>query len=494
MLFLIIPIFNFFLQSYPRFFNKLFGVDVWTRLLEIDHVRKNKHRIPNKKLSGQFLVEGYFDYPPLFPYVLSFIPKKTLLQIQGFIAPAIDSLQVILVYFVAYYLTGNEWLALTAQVFYMATPMIAIENSYLTPRSLGYLNFSLATISLLFFMYTNQYSWLLAGIFFTTTLFIVHRFAVQSFVLITLFFTFYLNTPMFIQVLLIGFVLALIITKGYYLRVLKGHFYNIYFWVTNLDYRFAHQIRGIPKKNAKTDFVGKIYILLSAFSPIAIFGLNSWALSAFALFGLSYFQMISAPPIFYTMSAWIIFFYIFGVIVLKIKYLMPIGEGQRYMEMVTVPSSILSAYIVFSFLNSPFRMFVIVIAIAMVVVNLAVIIFIQIKGVIKDRNRSVTSNLFEVFTYINKMKNPPRILCIPHQNTTMTMYHTKAQVFVNADNPGLMEVTDVFPVMKYPVSEIAKKYNLTHALIKEGFITLKELGISKNNIVCKSGDVYFVSL
>tara|TARA_Y100000310_G_C20187672_1_gene581057 strand:+ start:37 stop:474 length:438 start_codon:yes stop_codon:yes gene_type:complete len=130
----------------------------------------------------------------------------------------------------------------------------------------------------------------------------------------------------------------------------------------------------------------------------------------------------------------------------------------------------------------------------LLLLNLTVIIFFQIKGVIKDRNRSITDDLFNVFVFINKMKKKPRIICVPHQNTTMTVFHTKAQVFVNADNPGLLKIQEVYPRLRKPLAELAKKYNLTHALVKESFATLKELKLSQKNVIFESGDVKLVSL
>ncbi len=491
---LIIPLLSFILQSYPRLFNKLFGVDVWTRLLETDHIRKNNHRIPTKILGGQFLIEGYFDYPPIFPTILSFIPRTKLLHIQGIIAPFIDSLQVIFVFYLAYYLTGNQLLALTAQVMYMLTPMIAIENSYLTPRSLGYFNFSLAVVPLLLFVFQGNILFYILGVLFTSLLFLTHRFAIQSFLFIAIFFTFLLNTGVFMQSFLLGFAIAMLATRGYYIRVLKGHMFNIYFWIKNLDYRFAHQIRGVIKKNTKTDFVNKIYTFLSVFSPVAIFGLNPWALSGFGVLLSFQAGWLHQNPLYQAMSAWIIFFYVLGVVVLKTKKLMPIGEGQRYMEMATVPSSILSSYLLFELLKSPFSLLIKVLFVLLLLLNLSVILFIQIKGVIKDKNRSITSDLEKVFSFINKQNTRPRIVCIPHQNTTMTIYHTKAQVFVNADNPGLMRVQEVYPILTVPINELARKYDLTHALVKESFATLKELGLSQKKVVYESGDVKLVSL
>ena len=94
---LIVPVFSYIFQVYPRFINRYFGVDVWSRMLEADHIRKNGHKIPMGKISDGYIIEGYLDYPPALPWLLSFISKKNLLSLQGFISPLFDVLQNILV-------------------------------------------------------------------------------------------------------------------------------------------------------------------------------------------------------------------------------------------------------------------------------------------------------------------------------------------------------------------------------------------------------------
>lgn len=490
---LIIPFLSFLLQSYPRFFNKFFGVDVWTRLIEIDLVRKNDHRIPKKKINNQFIIDGYFDYPPLFPFIFSFFPKKSLLKYQGFISPLIDSLQVVLVFFIAYFLTNNPWLSITSQLIYLLTPMIAIENSYFTPRSFGYLLFSAAVIFFIFFFYQPTVLNFSIGIILTTLVFLSHRFATQSLVFLAIFLTFYFKSPVFILEILSGFLFAVFLTRGYYLRVLRGHFSNIYFWFLNRDKRFTHPIRGNVKTKNK-DFVSRIYSLLSVFSPIALFGLNFWMLSGFIVFILSYLNMLDVPLIFQTFTAWILFFYVLAVITLRFKYFLCIGEGQRYLEMIAVPSAILSSYLVFEFLKTPYGPYILGLFIFFLMFNLAIIVFTQLKGIIKDKDKSLTADWNKIFIYINKMKTIPRIVCFPHQNTTMTMYHTKAKILVNADNPQLMIMGDFYPVLKVSVKALAEKYKLTHALVNESFATLAELKLDSKNIVFSSGTIKLVKL
>ncbi|MBI5123532.1 hypothetical protein HZA75_06765 [Candidatus Roizmanbacteria bacterium] len=490
----VIPLFSFFLQTYPRFFNKYFGVDVWTRLLEIDHVKRARHKIPGKITKG-FLIEGYFDYPIIFPWLFSFVPKKRLLKIQGFVSPFFDMLQNILVFFIAYQLTSNFQISIISQLIYSLIPMIPIENSYMTPRSMGYLGFTLSLMPLLFFQSTNNLLFLCLGFFFTCLLFIIHRFALQSLIFASIFLTFYDKSLLYILNLVLAFITITILTKGYYLRVAKGHFYNIYFWVKNYKFRFAHQIYG-NQEEKKLDWVGKIYKLLSVFSPIFLFGINLWMLSGFVfLFLLNQPNVISLPknPIFIKFSVLIIFFYFSGAVILKIKRLIPIGEGQRYSEMTTVPTAILSSILFFAFYTK-FGFIALIIFIILCMINLILILMIQINGVIKDKNRSITKELFEAFTFINKLKGTPRIICIPHQNTTMTAYHTKADILVNADNPGLMKIQDVYPILKKNIEEIKKEYKLDYLLLRETFVPLKALKIKNPKIIFKSGDVLLIKL
>src|SRR3989344_2202338 len=460
---IVIPIILFLFESYPRFFNQYFGVDVWTRLAEIDHVRKNHHRVP-KKIKKGFIIEGYFDYPPLFPLILSFIPKRTLEKTQGFIAPFFDSIHCLVIFLIAYQLTNRIDIALVSQLIYLFTPLVILENSYLTPRSFGYLNFTLALYPLLLYMASPKIIYLIVGVIFSVLIFLTHRFATQSFLLAVIFFSLIEKTFFYTAIFLFAGLCATILTKGYYLKVLKGHWYNIFFWIKNYKYRFANQIKGTAAKTPR-DIIGKMYYILGTFSPLTLIGTNIWLLSAFLfvlmrIYNIDILQIQN--PMLYKMSLWVIFFYLFAVIVLSFKQLIPIGEGQRYVEMATAPIAILSSITFFSMLKSPYSLISIIIFITIFIINLFLIIFIQRKGIINDKDRTLTNDMKNVFKFINKLQGTPRIICIPHQITTMTVYNTKADVLVNADNPGLMRVTDFYPILRKPILEIAKKYNLDY--------------------------------
>lgn len=491
---LIIPALSYIFQSYPRFFNKYFGVDVWSRMIEADYFRKNHHKVPVQKISDGFILEGYLDYPPAMPWMLSFIPRRKLLEIQGFIAPVFDIIQNYIVFLITLQLTNNLYTAVLSQIIYATIPLTVLENSYLTPRSLGYLNFTLAFYPLLLYSLVPKPPYLIFGLFFLTLLFFTHKFALQSFLFISIFLSIITRNPFYILIFLAGMALAMVISRGYYLRVLNGHISNILFWVKNYKYRFSHQVRGLtlPKKN---DLVGKIYSAMGTFPPLALIGTNLWITIPLILFAVTKFHLpVNIPsgrysltdPLMLMVYVWIVFFYIFSITVLSIKKLTPIGEGQRYMEMSLAPIAIISAIAFFVFIDSPYKNLVIVLYAAILTINLSLTIFLQLKGIIEDKNRSMTSDMDDIFRFINKLKPQPRILCIPHQITTMILYNTKAKVLVEIQAGDLRRIDDVFPVIQKPVSEIAQKYDLNILVLKKDYAQSSELKLDKKSLLLET--------
>lgn len=483
---LIIPFISYFSQSYPRFFNRYFGVDVWTRMIEADLIRTNHHKIPIKKVKKGFLIEGYFNYPPFFPWILSFFNKKQLFELQGFISPFFDSMQNFIVFLIAMQITNKLEIALFAQLIYATIPLIILENSYLTPRSLGYLNFTLSFYPLLLYSVSGNIVLVFISYVFTCLVFFTHKFATQSLFFVCIFFSLFERNPFYILYFLLSLFSVIVFSKGYYLRVLHGHIANMGFWVKNYHYRFAHQVRGLVKKRKTTDFVGQIYYILGIFTPVTLIGTNLWILVPFFFIANNIYHIVFIPydsQLLSKFAVWSTFFYIIAISVLTFKILTPIGEGQRYLEMATVPTAILASITFFSFFQTPYQDFIIFVYITIIIVNLTLTIIIQWKGIIEDRNRSLTKDMEIVFSFLNSYPEKPRILCIPHQITTMILYNTKADVLVDIEAGTLTKIDDVFPILKKSVKEIAKKYNLNLLVLKKHYTSSEELGLSKNALL-----------
>jgi hypothetical protein len=494
---LLFPIIGFLLQTYTRLFNKNFGVDVWTRLLETDHVRKAGHKMPGN-IGGQFIVEGHFDYPPVFPFLLSFFNRRTIEKYQGLVAPFFDSLNNLLVFWVAYYFTNNIFLSILAQAIYTFTPVMVLENSSLTPRSLGYLMFNLSFLSLLMTVLSSNYIFLILAFIFSTLLFLSHRFAMQSLFFISIFFTFWQHTPIYLGVFSLSLILAILVTKGYYLKVLIGHLYNIYFWIPNRDFRFAHQIRGPEKWTGKKDFVELVYFMLSKFAPLSMIATNPWIIGAILVFAVSYFPNffplgIAIPVYIFIFTIWVVVFYIIGIPILMLPQLRCIGEGYRYLEMAALPASVIASWLFFQIQATPYSLVANLFYFGIFIGNLGLIIYAH-KKIISDRNRSVTVDMQNAFNFLNKHPKVFRVLCIPHQNTTNLIYHTKHQVFVNANNAGLIPISVVYPIIKWPLTDTIEKYDLNLIFLKESFAKIKELKLKKYKEIFRSGDIVILTV
>ncbi len=183
---LVIPALAFIFETYPRILNKKFGVDIWTHLLYLKEYYK-QGGIP-RNISNGFLVPGEYDYPPIFILILSRFPFKLVEKYEFLFSPFFDSLLILFMFFMSFYLTRNSFFALLTQILYTLTPIIILENSSATPRSLGYSLFTVLFISLFLFLQTSQSPFLLISLICGTLIFLSHRFTTQGFLFFSVFF------------------------------------------------------------------------------------------------------------------------------------------------------------------------------------------------------------------------------------------------------------------------------------------------------------------
>lgn len=476
---LVAPVFAFIFEVYPRLVNRKFGVDIWTHLLYLKEYHKQK-KIPGKIENG-FLVPGEYDYPPVFLFILSKFPLKLVEKYEFIFSPFFDSLLVVLIFYISFYLTGNIFLSLITQIIYVLTPIIILENSSATPRSLGYSFFTILFLTLFLFTQNNQIIYLFIGIVAGTLIFLSHRFTAQGFLFFSLFFSVIEKTWLYFAVFAMSFLLAVILSRGFYLKVLRGHIGNLIFWYKNIDYRFAHQVKGNYKEHKTDDFIFRLYNQFLKFPPFVLSITNPWTLPAFYIF---IFQFPSDMLI-QKFIWWIIFSYFLSLVTIWIPKLRFLGEGQRYLELSAFPTAFLASKLLFESLKTEFGILFMGVYVLFGVLSLITILVIQRKGIIKDRLRTVTPDMEKMFAFLKSLKIKPRLLCIPHQITTSTIYHTGCSVFVNANYTDIQKIADVYPYLRKPAREIMKRYNLEMILLNEDYANIKDLKLGRYKIIKK---------
>jgi len=327
----------FIFESYPRFINREYGVDIWTHLLYLKEFHKQKG-IP-KKIENGFLVSGEYDYPPAFISILSIFPFKLVEKYEFLFSPLFDLFHLVLVFFLSYFISGSLIVALLAQVIYALTPIIILENASATPRSLGYTFFTILLVS--FFLYIDSASIiaLTLAIISGSLIFLTHRFTAQGFLFFAIAFSIIDRSPVFLFIFTACFLLALLFSKGFYLKVLRGHLGNLLFWKKNIDYRFAHQVKGnISAKHTK-DFVFRIYNQFLKFPPFVLEITNPWTLPVLYIF----FFEFPAEQIYQKLVIWVVISYALALVTIWVKRLRFLGEGQRYLELSAFPASFLAS-------------------------------------------------------------------------------------------------------------------------------------------------------
>ena len=474
---LAIPILAFIFESYPRFINKKFGVDIWTHLLYLKEYHRRK-KIPGNIENG-FLVSGEYDYPPIFILILSKFPIKWVEKYEFLFSPFFDCLLIVLIFYISYFLTGNILFSVTVQIIYTLTPIIILENSSATPRSLGYGFFTILFLSLFQFSLNQNIVFLLLALLCGTLIFLSHRFTAQGFLFFSVFFTLFEKNPVYFMTFILSFFLAVILSKGFYLKVFKGHLGNLVFWNKNIKYRFFHQIKGSYKEHKTKDFIFKLYNQFLEFPPFVLTITNPWMLPVFYIF----FFAKPSDPLLFKMLLWVMLSYLLALLTTWIPKLRFLGEGQRYLELSAFPTAFFASKLLFRFLETDFRNIIILGYILLGTASFVTIAVIQRKGIIKDRLRTVTPSMENMFKYLRSLKDKPRLLCIPHQITTNTIYHTGCPVFVNASYADSDKISDIYPYIRKPIRTIMRDHDLDMILLNEEYAKIDDLGLADYKII-----------
>lgn len=486
---LVIPCLTFLFEIYPRLLNRKFGVDIWTHLLYLKEYRRQGKMPRDIGEKRGFLVPGDYDYPPIFILILSRFPLKLVEKYEFIFSPFFDFILNISIFFISFYLTSNIYLSILTQAIYTLTPIIILENSSATPRSIGYSLFNFLFISLFLYLQNGQIGFLLLVLFCGTLIFLSHRFTTQGFFFFSIFFSIFEKNILFLGVFVISLILAITLSSGFYLKVLKGHLGNLHFWYKNSKFRFYHQIKGSYEEHKTQDFIFKLYNQFLKFPPFVLGITNPWTFPAlFMLFSYDNLNYIEGRLFFL-----VLFSYFLALATTWVPTFRFLGEGQRYLELTAFPAAFLSSKFLMENLNSFFGQFLSSAYIFIGFASLITIIVIQRKGIIKDELRTVTPDIQKMFSYLKSLKRKPRLLCIPHQITTNTIYHTGCSVFVNANYESMNKISEVYPYVKKPLRMIMKKYALDMILLNEDYVKASELKLGKYSIIRRVGRFALIS-
>src|SRR3989344_2508953 len=316
-------------------------------------------------------------------------------------------------------------------------------------------------MSVIFYYQNPNPAFLALAVISGSIIFLTHRFTAQGFLFFAVIFDFIKQNIVFSLVFLTSFAAAVLLSKGFYIKVLRGHIGNLKFWGRNIEYRFAHQVKGNIGHHENRDFVFRIYNRFLQFPPFVLEITSPCVLFAIYVF-LFEFPINSVLAL---MTLWVIASYVIAILTIWISKLRFLGEGQRYLELSAFPAAFLAANFLVSKINTNFGLPLAVLYSTIGALALVTVIVIQRKAIINEKLRTLTPEMKKMFVYLKSLKRKPRLLCIPHQITTNTIYHTGCPVYVNASYKTIDKISDVYPHIRKPIRKIMKDHNLDLILL-----------------------------
>lgn len=475
----LICMFAFYLRVKPRLKLKHYGVDAWYYLLYTEEFRKSK-RIPIK-LPYYLLDKEEQWYPPGFPLLLSLLPKNMLEKFQWLISPAIDCIQLLLLYVVTFLLTKSIVLAIVSGIMYASTMTLVGENMSLNSRSLGSLIFTMTMLCLLGFITSNNNLWLIPLILGGVVLLLTHKMSTQNLVFVVSGMSVYYKDIRLILILSGIFIVAIILTKGFYLNVLKGHLEILRFWKKNLHNLGAHQVYDSLLYKKPENYRDERFHLRGFKGVVrhirGIIGNNWYAfflIPASFLFSNGMFGVQG----FYFLWAVLTYFMVIGTTFIpQLKFL---GEGYKYIKLSIFPICVLTV----TLLHTNLLFYSVGLSI-MLLFNLYMIPYFY-RNLRKNPIESM-QGLEKVIEYLRKTKKDG-IMTIPNVASDGLVYFTKKKVCWGGHSSGWNKLDLWFPVLKKPIEYFFTEYGLNFLLVDmhyvvEGILELEDFKpvVEENN-------------
>ncbi len=330
-------IFAFIFRSILRlFFKKDIDFDTYFHLYFIEFIRNNgtKNLIEQKR----FIKPFDLYYPWLMHFFISIFPKKFDMFFERFFNPFLDSLFTVFLYIIAFYITGSNNQALIVAILYIFTPVMFTTLSLgpriksFTPRLFGEIVGGMMFIFEYLYFLNGNYIYLVLAIVFSGLAYLSSKFSVQAIVFISIFLFLSTFDMEYLVVLVGGFILSMVLSRGKYLEVLKQQ-------AVHLKWYFIRNIQGktsVSNRNSIKELVGhfknkryKKIVGALLFQNTYIIILTRFPLVYVALYFVyeGYITNSTLELIdYFIISSFIIFF------ISSLKWFLFIGEAERYIN------------------------------------------------------------------------------------------------------------------------------------------------------------------
>lgn len=469
-------------------------VDNWYWLLCAEDVRRRR-RLP-ARLPYFLLEEEEQWYPPLYSAFLALFPGRFLQRWGGHLAQVQDMLYGLAI-FVGVYLAGGGLLVASLSALSFAIAYLPLSyNMQLQPRSLANLLLAGTMLSVWRYLASGALVWWLAALAGVGTLLFLHKMTAQMMVVYGTAAALVFRSAPVAALLPAAMLLALGVSGGFYLKMLRAHWDIVTFWHENIGWIGSHQYYESPRYR-------KAGHRTTAFHQPGWRGLlrkardllyaNPFALLLPVLMGAALNQVqgrlwpLEASPFQRFLWLWLLATYGWALATTYIPPATALGAGVYYVYHSFLPLFVLVATYLGS-LGLPGQLAILGLWGVGALLSLR-----RIARFYRSIPVSTPSDgLRPVLDHLRQLPGQ-RVFCIPFTLPDITAYVTRKQVFWGGHSYGFHRLLKpYFPVMKADVQETLAVWHLDYVLFWRRYLDhMEEIGLVEGRdvtLLCEHGE------
>jgi hypothetical protein len=456
------------------------GVDTWYYLASAEAIRAQK-RLPIR-LPQYLLHDKSESYPAVFPLFLALLPPNWLRSYFWLLSPVIDAVHLLLLYLLAFRLTDSVLAAATAGLIYAVTPQLISETRNLNGRAFASL---LQTITMLVLLRSaipsagpsanltgpGDYGLWIVGVLLVAVLYNTHTSTTIAFLVSVATLTLVFGERRFLLAGLAGLPVAIVISGGYYLRVIRNHMYAAQFWMRNVRYTRAHQVVDSP---VLTESGGTHATAQGLYRSVLPLGLRVLGENPFII------AMLVTPI---PENVWAAHMYWWAVAILAWSLLTTfggplriLGPGFHYMKTSIFPT----AYVLSVSVNiqeGAFSTVGLALLISLIASFSALAYFYRIMARRQTEHTAQTPpDLAKATEYLRGLAGQ-RVLVLPSMYADFVAYDSGKAVVWGGHSGDLRRFEEFSPVIRKPIDYFFRQYNVDYVVLDYTYSTPAQLRI-----------------
>ena len=461
-------------RAWPRLRIKNYGIDAFFYMVYARAIRRQK-RLP-VRFDTYILDPGEQRYPPGFPLLIALFPERFIVKYNWLVNPVIDSLLGCGLGAFTWTATQNSTAVALALVAQILTPTLVHECSSMNSRIFG--NVLFTVVMLIFFpvLLRPEPLWVAALCLAGPALLMTHKMSTQNFLFVTIGLCLCLRSPWPMVPAAAIFASTLILTLGFYVKVLAGNIGILLFWRRNLQYLYVNMVYRSPVYNKNPEvqrlaaqddaffkpgikgFVKNVVRMLDHDFLLPLFLYVCW--TSFAQWGRFEQQL----------AAWALLTYLFAAATTFIPPVRFLGEGIKYIKMAAFPMHyLLAAHVV---AGAP----PVVAAAFALCLGLNILKLFKIYKAVTTASPQDVGDLEPVFEHL-RGAHGDGVLTMPYGLSESVAWHTDKKVLWGAHGGGFDTLDDFFPVLRRKLAKYFPKYKLDFLIVDTGYVDTRFLNL-----------------